>query len=81
VSADCQGLTGTQFQIYRTWFYFSVECAEEKELKMSLCNLNNNSKMFNDGYKIVYKKNNEDWKRYDKDIRWQVYIFLNRLNL
>jgi hypothetical protein len=50
---------------YRTWFYFGVinsNYLSEDTLTFNICNMNNQTRMFREGYKIVYRKLNPNEK-------------------
>ncbi len=57
ISPDCYGKEDSY--PYRTWFYFGVinknDDLKNKEITFNICNMSNQTKMFRDGYKIVYR--------------------------
>jgi hypothetical protein len=78
ISQDCYGTT--QEYVYRTWFYFGVFGASDVTLRLQICNMNNQLKSFEDGYKIVYRSvldtsNNEIYSEdsyyEDEEYKWK----------
>jgi len=83
---------GTQQEYtYRTWFFFSVKNynPENKEIKVRIFNMQNQSKLFAEGYKFVYRITdlyynidedyieNEEfmWRRFPNDIKYEVKFY------
>ena len=57
IALDCEGKTITNaISNYKIWFYFGVKSAKEKNIKISIDNMNNCYKIFKNGYKIVYNE-------------------------
>jgi hypothetical protein len=57
---DAMGTSGENS--CRTWFYFKVTTGKTEEIRMTIMNLNSQSKLYKDGMKPVYSKNQNDWK-------------------
>jgi hypothetical protein len=88
ICPDCEG-TIKEYS-YRSWFYFSVETEIKNTIKFVIKNLNNQRKLFADGYKICYKKvyNNEKddldnnyylkWRRLENKIDYEVKFIKRR---
>ena len=55
IALDCEGknLT-TNISNYKIWFYFGVKSTKERNIKISIDNMNNFYKIFKNGYKIAY---------------------------
>ena len=57
IALDCEGKTLSKtISNYKIWFYFGVKSMKEKNIKISIDNLNNFYKIFKNGYKIVYNE-------------------------
>ena len=55
ISLDCEGkILSNTISNYRIWFYFGVISQKEKNIKISIDNMNNFYKIFKNGYKISY---------------------------
>ena len=79
ICPDCCGIN--QEYIYKTWFHFKVTGAKYQRLNFIISSMNNQIKLFQDGYKIVYYRNNSidfdkdyilneeyNWKRLEENI-------------
>ena len=57
IALDCEGKTlSNSISNYKIWFYFGVKSTKEKNIKISIDNMNNFYKIFKNGYKIVYNE-------------------------
>ena len=55
IASDCEGkYILNKISIFKIWFYFGVISEKERNIKISIDNLNNFYKMFKNGYKICY---------------------------
>ena len=55
IASDCEGkYILNKISIFKIWFYFGVISEKERNLKISIDNLNNFYKIFKNGYKICY---------------------------
>ena len=55
IASDCEGkYILNKISIFKIWFYFGVISEKEKNIKISVDNLNNFYKIFKNGYKICY---------------------------
>lgn len=57
---------------YRSWFYYKVTTKSEKTLKFTIKNLNLQNKLFSEGMKPVYKSDNNEWKRVESKVEFQI---------
>ena len=89
ISSDCYGTQ--QEYSYKTWFFFSVKNynAESKKIEIRINNMQNQTKLFGDGYKFVYRvtdlnynidedylENEEfSWRRFSHDIKSEVKFY------
>lgn len=74
--SDCFGIQ--QEYSYRTWFFYSVSnfCDNEKRITVTYNNYANQSRLYNDGYKIVYLLEELDYEidkqfEYFEEFKWQ----------
>ena len=57
IAMDCEGKTLLNtITNYKVWFYFGVKSLKEKNIYITIENLNNFYKIFKNGYKIVYNE-------------------------
>ena len=62
IGSDCQDMIlPHQISSYKVWFYFGVQSKIFQNLKFTITNLNNFIKLFNSGYKIVFKELGEQF--------------------
>ena len=55
IASDCEGkYILNKISIFKIWFYFGVISEKERNIKISIDNLNNFYKIFKNGYKICY---------------------------
>ena len=55
IASDCEGkYILNKISIFKIWFYFGVMSEKERNVKISIDNLNNFYKIFKNGYKIFY---------------------------
>ena len=55
IASDCEGkYILNKISIFKIWFYFGVMSEKERNVKISIDNLNNFYKIFKNGYKICY---------------------------
>jgi len=55
IASDCEGkYILNKISIFKIWFYFGVMSEKERNIKISIDNLNNFYKIFKNGYKICY---------------------------
>ena len=55
IASDCEGkYLLNKISIFKIWFYFGVKSEKERNIKISIDNLNNFYKIFKNGYKICY---------------------------
>ena len=55
IAHDCEGrYILNKISIFKIWFHFGVKSLEERNIKISIDNLNNFYKIFKNGYKICY---------------------------
>ncbi len=89
IASDCNGTQ--QEYSYKTWFFFSVKNynLESKRIKIRINNMQNQTKLFSEGYKFVYRVTDlnyiidEDyeeseefsWRRFPYEIKSEVNFF------
>lgn len=57
IASDCEGkILQKNISNFKIWFYFGVKSSKEKKIRISIDNLNNFTKIFRNGYKIVYNE-------------------------
>ena len=57
IALDCEGKTlSNSISNYRIWFYFAVKSLKEKNIYITIENMNNFYKIFKNGYKIAYNE-------------------------
>ena len=55
IASDCEGrYILTKISIFKIWFHFGVKSNKERNIKISIDNLNNFYKIYKNGYKICY---------------------------
>ena len=55
IALDCEGKTlSNSISNYKIWFYFAVKSLKEKNIYITIENMNNFYKIFKNGYKIAY---------------------------
>ena len=55
IASDCEGkYILNKISIFKIWFYFGVISEKERNIKISIDNLNNFYKIFKNGYKMCY---------------------------
>jgi len=91
LASDCFGIQ--QEYSYRTWFFYAISHfgEYEKSINVTYFNYSNQSRLYNDGYKIVYFVEELDyeidkqyeyleefkWRRLNEQMKTKVYIFNN----
>ena len=76
LSSDCFGIQ--QEYSYRTWFFYSTHYYGESEKRITVTyhNYANQSRLYNDGYRIVYLLEELDYEidkqyEYFEEFKWQ----------